>query len=149
WPEALSPPFDPGTVNNELVSFIDLAPTVLSLAGVTVPVHMQGRILLGPGAEPAPEYVFAARDRMDIEYDMRRSARDERFLYIRNCAPESPYAGYMPYRISRPSMQELTRPYPEVHPTGSAPLWWQNPRPAEERYDPRADPARVHRLASG
>src|SRR5690606_27885087 len=33
WPEALSPPFEPGTVNDELVSFIDLAPTVLSLAG--------------------------------------------------------------------------------------------------------------------
>src|SRR5690606_24180048 len=90
WPGALSPPLEPGTVNDELVSFIDLAPTVLSLAGATVPVHMQGRILLGPEAEPAPEYVFAARDRMDIEYDMRRSARDERFLYIRNFQPELP-----------------------------------------------------------
>ena len=54
--------------------------------------------LVGPKAGPAPPYVFAARDRMDIEYDMMRSARDARFLYIRNFAPELPYAG--PHHLS-------------------------------------------------
>ena len=77
----------PGTVSDELVSFIDLAPTVLALAGVGVPAHMQGRALVGPAKGPAPAYVFAARDRMDAEYDMMRSARDARFLYIRNFSP--------------------------------------------------------------
>ncbi|HEX6924365.1 MAG TPA: sulfatase-like hydrolase/transferase [Longimicrobiaceae bacterium] len=148
WPEALSPPFEPGTVNDELVSFIDLAPTVLSLAGATVPVHMQGRILLGPEAEPAPEYVFAARDRMDIEYDMRRSARDERFLYIRNFQPELPYVGHVPYRNNSPIMQELHRLYRDGKLSGPAALWWQNSRPAEELYDTQIDPHQVHNLAS-
>ena len=66
----------PGTVRDDLVSFVDLAPTVLALAGLDVPAHMQGRVLAGAAAGPAPPYVFGARDRMDAEYDMMRSARD-------------------------------------------------------------------------
>src|SRR5687768_2861625 len=70
WPKGLGGPATPGSVRDELVSFIDLAPTVLALAGVDIPVHLQGRVLVGPKAAPAPAFVFAARDRMDIEYDM-------------------------------------------------------------------------------
>ena len=76
WPKGLGSTLTPGSVSNDLVSFIDLAPTVLALAGVEVPAHLQGRVLVGPKAGPAPELVFAARDRMDTEYDMMRSARD-------------------------------------------------------------------------
>ena len=90
WPKALGSTVRPGSVSDELVSFIDLAPTVLALAGADIPAHLQGRVLVGPKAAPAPGFVFAARDRMDIEYDMMRSARDARFLYIRNFSPELP-----------------------------------------------------------
>jgi arylsulfatase A-like enzyme len=38
WPGRI----EPGSVNEDLVSSIDLGPTVLSLAGVNVPAHMQG-----------------------------------------------------------------------------------------------------------
>lgn len=147
WPEALDPPFAPGTTNDELVSFVDLAPTVLALAGVPVPVHLQGRVLMGPEAEPEPEYVFAARDRMDIEYDMRRSARDERFLYIRNFMPQLPYVGNIPYRNQSPIMQELLRLHREGELFGPAALWLRNSRPPEELYDTHADPYQVNNLA--
>src|SRR5262245_59452639 len=68
WPKSLGSTLTPGAVRDDLVSFIDLAPTVLALAGIDVPAHMQGRVLVGPKAGPAPDFVFAARDRMDIEY---------------------------------------------------------------------------------
>ena len=148
WPEALAPPFAAGSRSPELVSFIDLAPTVLALAGVPVPVHMQGRVLLGPGAQPAPEYVFAARDRMDVEYDMMRAARGERFLYIRNFHPELPYVGYIPYRNNGPIMEELLRVHREGGLTGAATHWLRNSRPPEELYDTRADPHQVRNLAA-
>ena len=64
---------------------------------------------VGPKAAPAPPFVFAARDRMDIEYDMMRSARDGRFLYIRNFSPELPYAGHIIYRNQSAIMQEWLR----------------------------------------
>ena len=147
-PKALAPSSAPGAVSDELVSFIDLAPTVLAMAGAEVPVHLQGRVLLGPRAGPAPEVIFAARDRMDIEYDMMRSARDRRFLYIRNFAPELPYVGHIIYRNQSATMQELLRLHAAGQLSGPAALWMRNSRPAEELYDTEADPFQVQDLAS-
>jgi arylsulfatase A-like enzyme len=147
WPKTLGSTIVPGSVRDELVSFIDLAPTVLALAGVEIPAHFQGRVLVGPRATPAPEFVFAARDRMDIEYDMMRSARDTRFLYIRNFSPELPYAGHIIYRNQSAIMQEWLRLQAERKLTGTAALWMRTTRPAEELYDTQADPYQVHNLA--
>jgi hypothetical protein len=148
WPKALTPPFAPGATNDDLVSFVDLAPTVLALAGVEVPAHMQGRVLVGPGAGPAPPFVFAARDRMDIEYDMMRAARDARFLYVRNFVPELPYAGLIPYRNQSDIMQELLRLQADGALPGPAALWMRSSRPVEELYDTEADPHQIRNLAA-
>jgi arylsulfatase A-like enzyme len=148
WPKTLGAAVTPGSVRDELVSFVDLAPTVLALAGVEIPAHLHGRVLVGPKAAPAPEVVFAARDRMDIEYDMMRSARDARFLYIRNFAPELPYVGHIIYRNQSAIMQEWFRLQAERKLTGPAALWMRTHRPAEELYDTRADPHQIHNLAA-
>ncbi|HXW04356.1 MAG TPA: sulfatase-like hydrolase/transferase [Vicinamibacterales bacterium] len=147
WPAALKPAFTPGTTSDQLVSFVDLAPTVLALAGLEVPGHIQGRVLVGPHAVPAPEYVYGARDRMDIEYDMMRSARDARFLYIRNFVPELPYAGLIPYRNQSDIMQELLRLQAEGRLNGPPALWLRTSRPVEELYDTIADPHQINDLA--
>ena len=147
WPKGLNPPLTPGAVNSQMVSFIDLAPTVLALAGLEVPAHMQGRVLVGPKASAEPEFVFAARDRMDIEYDMMRSARDKRYLYIRNFAPELPYVGFIIYRNQSDIMQEWLRLQAERKLTGPAALWMRTQRPPEELYDTTADPHQVNNLA--
>jgi arylsulfatase A-like enzyme len=136
-----------GSVDDSLVSFIDLAPTVLALAGVAVPAHMQGRVLVGPQAGPPPALVFAARDRMDIEYDMMRSARDARFLYIRNFHPELPYAGHIIYRNQSDIMQEWFRLQAAGQVSGEAALWMRTHRPAEELYDTVADPHQIRDLS--
>jgi N-sulfoglucosamine sulfohydrolase len=141
-------PFAPGAVSDDLVSLLDLAPTVLAQAGVDIPMHMQGRVLLGPKAAASPAYVFAARDRMDIEYDMMRSARDARFLYIRNFSPELPYAGHIIYRNQSAIMQEWLRLRAAGTLTGAPALWMRTSRPAEELYDVRADPHQIHDIAT-
>ncbi len=148
WPKSLGSTLPPGSVRDDLVSFVDLAPTVLALTGVTIPTHLPGRVLLGPQAAAAPEYVFGARDRMDIEYDMMRSARDDRFLYIRNFSPELPYAGHVIYRNQSAIMQEWFRLQAERKLTGSAALWMRAQRPAEELYDTQLDPHQVRDLSA-
>ena len=148
WPTSLGSTIPPGSVRDELVSFIDLAPTVLALAGVEIPAHLQGRVLVGPKAGSAPPFVFAARDRMDIEYDMMRSARDGRFLYIRNFSPELPYAGHIIYRNQSDIMQEWFRLQAAGKLTGPAALWMRTHRPAEELYDTTADPHQIHDLSA-
>ncbi|MFH1574437.1 MAG: sulfatase, partial [Acidobacteriota bacterium] len=88
WPRHIAP----GTVIEDPVSLIDLGPTVLSLAGVTIPEHMQAQSFLGAQKKPARQYVYAHRDRMDEAYDMMRAVRDQRYKYIRNFFPGRPYA---------------------------------------------------------
>jgi hypothetical protein len=85
---------------------------------------------------------------MDIEYDMMRSARDARFLYIRNFSPELPYAGHIIYRNQSNIMQEWFRLQAEGKLTGPAALWMRTRRPAEELYDTVADPHQIHDLSA-
>jgi N-sulfoglucosamine sulfohydrolase len=147
-PKQLAAACGAASVSEQLVSFIDLAPTVLALAGVEIPAHLQGRVLVGPKAGPAPEFVFGARDRMDIEYDMMRSARDAQFLYVRNFAPELPYAGHIIYRNQSAIMQEWFRLQAEGKLSGSAALWMRTSRPAEELFDTKTDPHQIRNLAA-
>src|SRR5207244_10444936 len=83
WPGKLRA----GSVRDDLVSFIDFAPTVLALAGVEVPPAMQGQPFQGPGAR-ARRYVFAARDRMGATDDRSRTMRPKQYQYIRDFHPE-------------------------------------------------------------
>ena len=147
-PKALRPDFEPGAVSHELVSLVDLAPTVLALAGVDIPTHLEGRVLVGPKRAPAPDIVFGARDRMDAEYDMMRSARDERFLYIRNFNLDQPYAGHIVYRNRSAIQQELLRLHAEGALGGTTALWMRTHRPPEELYDTVEDPHQTRDLAS-
>ena len=134
------------TVNPKLVSLIDLAPTMLNIAGVAAPRHLQGADFLG--AEPHREYVFAHRDRHDESYDMVRAARDERFKYIRHFCPEKPYLIYIPYRNCHPIMQELWRLHAADELTEPQKLLIADSRPPEELYDTRSDPFEIDNLAA-
>ncbi len=142
WPGAL----EPDSVCEDLISLVDLGPTVLSLAGVQLPLHLQGQPFLGPDAAPR-EFIYAARDRYDESYDMVRAVRDRRFKYIRNYYPEKPYLLWIPYRNQHPVMQEMWRLHLEDKLEGPQRLMFQTPRPVEELYDLRSDPCEIHNLA--
>lgn len=136
-------------VDDGLVSFLDLAPTVLSLAGLEPPAHMQGQALLGAfaGSKSPRTYIFAARDRFDEQYDMTRAARDRRFKYIRNYRPEKPYVLWMAYANVMPTMQEIFRLHTEGALTGPQTLWMRDTRPVHELYDTEVDPHEINNLA--
>ncbi len=143
WPGRIAP----GTVRDDLVSFIDLAPTVLALAGARVPEHMQGRIFLGDAAAPEPEYLFFTRDRMDETRDRIRAVRDRRHKYIRNFAPELPYAQPIAYMDRMPTMQAWRRLAAAGALRGPQRRFLAATKPAEELYDTAADPHEVADLA--
>ena len=82
WPGTLSP----GSVTEQLVSLIDLGPTVLSLCDVQAPEHLQGQPFLGP-QKIERDYIFATRDRYDESYDMVRAVRDKRYKFIKKLLP--------------------------------------------------------------
>lgn len=141
------PGIDAGSVDEELVSTVDLGPTVLSLAGVNVPQHMQGQPFLGAQAKPPREYIYAHRDRHDEAYDMVRAVRDRRFKYMRNFHTDQPYLPYIPYHNRHPIVQEVWRLHlaGELNETQS--IMFKD-RPTEELYDTQADPYEINNLAS-
>ena len=136
-------------VDDRLVSFLDLAPTVLSIAGIEPPAHLQGHALLGTLAESKSvrQYVYAARDRFDEQYDMVRAVRDKRWKYIRNYRPEKPYVLWMAYANVMPTMQEIFRLNTEDGLNDVQSLWMRTQRPVHELYDTQADPHEVNNLA--
>jgi len=138
---------EPGKVDDRLVSWIDIAPTVLGMAGVSIPEDYQGRCFLGDHAKkPERSYCFAGRDRMDEAFDRVRVARDQYYLYIRNDFPEIPYA----QRIEYMEKQNTTRILREWGARGkleaSQLQWLREVKPAEELYDTRVDPDCVNNL---
>lgn len=143
WPGEISG----GLVKDDLVSFVDFAPTVLALAGVEPPDHMQGQILLGDDAAPPRKYIHAARDRMDERYDIIRAIRDKRFKYIRNYEPYRPYDQYLSYPESFPVMQEMRFMERTGQLQGSETLFFQDRKPLEELYDMSVDPHETQNLA--
>jgi uncharacterized sulfatase len=142
-PDALKP----GTVNDDLVTFIDFAPTMLSLAGVKVPDNIQGRAFLGSQKAAAREYIFAARDRMDETYDIIRGVRDKRYKYIRNYMPNVTCGQDIDYMNQMPTMQEMRRLNAEGKLVGPQRNYFLETKPIEELYDTVTDPHEVKNLA--
>jgi hypothetical protein len=137
-----------GNVTDELVSFVDFAPTVLSLAGIEVPDHLQGQAFAGSQRAEPRDYIYAAKDRMDPAIDNRRAVRDKRYKYIRNYMPDRPYVQFLPYRDQMALMQELFRYEKEGKLDQVQALWFQKTKPIEELYDTWEDPYEVNNLAS-
>ena len=139
-------PATPGSVGTRLVCFIDLAATMLSLAGLPVPGHMQGTPFLGREARQPREYVFFIRDRMDEAYDCIRSVRGTRFRYIRNFYPHIPYDQYNQYLYKERSAQAWHRLAGTLG--GPPALFMRSEKPIEELFDTESDPEEIHDLAS-
>ncbi len=138
----------PGSAVSELVSFLDLAPTMLNLAGAPIPQHMQGRAFLGPNLTPPREYIFSARDRMDERYDMVRVVRDRRYRYIRNYEAHRPYAQHMATPEGGATMKELRRLKAAGKLPAAAEQFMAARKPPEELYDVEQDPHEIRNLAS-
>ncbi|MCM8532571.1 MAG: HEAT repeat domain-containing protein, partial [Lentisphaeraceae bacterium] len=137
----------PGTTNDELVSSIDLGPTVLNLAGVKIPQHVQGRAFLGEKLSSKRTYVHAARDRMDERYDIIRSVRNDRFLYIRNYEPLKTFYQYMNTPEKGATIKELRTLHEKGQLPAAAEYYFNPTKPVEELYDYIDDPHNIKNLA--
>jgi N-sulfoglucosamine sulfohydrolase len=140
----------PNTTRDDLVSFIDFAPTILTLAGQPVPKQMQGQsFFTTEGATPkeSRKYLFAARDRMDETFDRIRAVRDTRFKYIKNFHPEIPYAQQINYNELNPTMQAWRAAAKAGTLNGTQKIFFSKSKPPEELYDCDQDPYEVKNLA--
>ena len=141
-------PAPPGSRIETPVSFVDFAPTVLSLAGVDPPDYFQGHAFAGPKkVAPPKEYAFGFRDRMDERYDMVRTVRDKQFRYIRNYRPDLPWGMHMQYLWQQAGMKVWEKLYKAGTLNDVQKRFWEE-KPEEELYDLQADPDEVNNLAA-
>ncbi|MGJ8644695.1 MAG: sulfatase-like hydrolase/transferase [Luteolibacter sp.] len=143
-------PFKPGDRVSEPVSFVDLAPTLFSLAGLDIPAQMQGRPFLGEKRkEPAAdemEFLFA--DRFDELYGLRRGLTDGKWKYIRNFNPDRPTAPYSFYQYGQPGWVAYQKAYEAGKLSGVHKALWEAPGTSEQLYDLSADPWEINNLAA-
>lgn len=140
-------PSAPGSEVIAPVSFIDLAPTVLSLGDVAIPKVMQGRAFLGQAASAPGNYAFGMRNRMDERYDFVRTVSDGRWRYVRNYMPHLPLLQNQAFAWLAKGYQDIDR----LHIAGRlSPLQQAmfEERPFEELYDTQADRDETVNLAA-
>ncbi|SFH69584.1 sulfatase-like hydrolase/transferase [Planctomicrobium piriforme] len=130
-----------------LVGFVDLAPTILSLAGAAIPQTMQGVPFLGKIASPPQPYLYGFRGRMDERIDLLRTVRDERFHYIRHYMPHRVAGAHMAYMFETPTTRKWKALFDagQLNPIQAA--FWE-PKPSEELYDLQSDPHETRNLVT-
>lgn len=134
-----------GTVSENMVSLIDLAPTMMAWAGIAPPAHLEGRDI---GNGSPRNHVICARDRCDETVDRIRCVRTKQFKYIRNFYPERPYMQFNAYKKKEyPAVSVLELWQKEGKLTEAQRPFMAATRPEEELYDLAADPHELNNLA--
>lgn len=139
--------YRPGGATRRLVSFVDLAPTVLSLAGIAKPGYYHGHAFLGAHTAAEQPFIYGFRGRMDERYDIVRSVRDQRHIYVRNYMPHRIYGQHVSYMFETPTTQVWRRLHEEGKLNPAQDAFWK-PKPPEELYDLETDPDETRNLAA-
>jgi N-sulfoglucosamine sulfohydrolase len=142
----LFPAAKPGDKVDRIINFVDLAPTLLSIAGIPIPDYMQGDAFLGSQKTKDPQYTYMSRQRMDERYDLVRAVRDREYRYIRNYMPFRITMQHVAYMFLAPSAQSWEDAF-NAGKTNALQSRDFELKPVEELYDTEKDPWEVNNLA--
>jgi len=136
-----------GLVVDDLISFIDIPATILSLAEVPIPDYMHGQAFWGKQKSDPRKYIYAARDRMDSQYDTRRAVRNKHYKYIRNYYPEKPRMLDIEFRKNLDCMRIMLELDRQGKLNKEQMHWFAKSKPEEELYDIQKDPYELNNLS--
>lgn len=136
-----------GSRTDQLVDFTDLAPTLLSIAGIQPPAHFQGKAFMGAyTAKEQRSVTFGFRGRMDEGIDLVRSIRNKQYRYVKNFMPHRKYGQHVEFLWLATSMQSWEAAFNKGS-LNEVQSRFFKPKPSEELYDVVADPHNVNNLA--
>ncbi len=142
----LNPFADEKKVVSRRVSFVDFAPTLLSLIGVEAPAQMQGRAFLGSKLAPQEEYVFAFSSRFGERTYFARAVIENRFRYVRQFyAFEAPLI-WCEYAMGLASWRAWDAAFRENRLSPNSAYWWV-PQGSHFLYETPKDPYETDNLA--
>lgn len=146
WPKGIK---DKGAHPEGLVSSLDIAPTILELAGVDSPKEYQGKsftpMLKNPGAE-IRKNVFSEHNWHDYQAH-ERMIRTKDYLYLVNALPNLTNCGPADSKTS-PTQAALNHLRDMGKLTPAQADVFVIPRPREELYDVTNDPEQLLNLVS-
>lgn len=123
------------------ISFVDLAPTMLSIAGIEIPDHFQGRAFMGDKKSTVPrEFIFGSGDRFDETYDRVRSVISKDFVYVRNYHKDRPAYKDVLYRKNIDMTNEMLKLYNDNKLNADQKYWYRQSKTKEEFYVRSTDP---------
>ncbi|MCA9083726.1 MAG: sulfatase [Planctomycetaceae bacterium] len=145
WPQGIN---SPGIVSS-LVSAIDLAPTILEIAGCKAPETFQGVSLTPVFRDPSAsvrQYAFSEHNWHDYEAH-GRSVRNGNFLLVRNSRTALPWQGPAD-SVRSPSHKALLERQSAGTLTPAQADVFQAPRSDIELFDTASDPQQLTNLAN-
>lgn len=150
WPKNFVPPshYQPGKVDDRVISLIDLTATTLAIAGIEVPLSMQGHPFLGDDVGVERRFAFSARDRIDETEVRQRSVRGKRYHYIRNFTAGAGFPTLNRYKekcfLVKPLMREMFDAGKLSGPAAEL----MKPFPREMLFDTETDRYEIKNLAN-
>ncbi|MDA9597219.1 sulfatase [Flavobacteriaceae bacterium] len=141
-------PSKQGSTIDQLISFVDLAPTVIKLAGAEVPETMQGKAFLGKNLEIEREHVFIARGRMDERYDIQRGVRSKKYKYLRYYEPNKSFIQFMNTPEGGPMMTAIRKAEKTGNLSKEGQQMVATKKPLESLFDLSKDPQEFNDLAN-
>ena len=143
-------PFKAGSRTSTFVEFVDLVPTVLSLAGIEIPISIDGKPFLGKKLKKSKlekqNTTFGYADRFDEKYDLVRSVRVGKYKYIRNYQPFNVDGLYNYYRYKMLAYKEWYKLFQDGK-LNEVQGQFFKPRAPEALYNIEEDPHEIKNLA--
>jgi arylsulfatase A-like enzyme len=148
WKHLAPKEYQPGGKSDRMVSFVDLAPTLLSIVGIEPPAWMQGHAFAGAFQTEPQLFLFGERGRMDERMDLVRSVTDGRYVYLRNYFPHVSQGQRVAYQFETPTTRVWRSQFDEGKTNDAQSIFWRVPKAPEELYDLQSDRDEVRNLAS-
>ncbi len=140
--------YKPGDQTSDIVSFVDLAPTVLNIAGIEIPKTMQGQPFLGSKNIGSPKsFAFLYSQRYgEQSFKFARGLTDGKIRYTKNFHPHRDRTSYSGYGYGLASWRSYLAEYKSGNLDAKAGLIWQPTQPKEELFNVTNDPWEVDNL---
>jgi arylsulfatase A-like enzyme len=135
------------TVRKDLVLQIDLLPSSLAFAGISIPTNIQGTDIFADKYKKK-EYAFSSRDRCDETTEIIRTVRTQKYRYIRNFLSYRPHAQRNQYKDGKEISKHMRELYNDGKLNELQSRFYQSTRPVEELYDVVNDPYQINNLAT-
>ncbi|MCG8580134.1 MAG: sulfatase-like hydrolase/transferase, partial [Bacteroidales bacterium] len=140
-------PAHSGEHSSRIVEFADFGPTLLSIAGVQPPDHMQGKAFMGKYATKERDAAFCFRTNTGPHFDPSRSVLNGKYQYIKNYTPyklhalKQSFQWGMPAQTAWDSLFYVGKCAPEHE-------QYYKAKPMEQLFDSEKDPFGLSNLAT-